>query len=80
VGKVFYSGVLIKPITFYESPQNYENADITNIVIEYERSTFATVCAIDDNSIEHPLLSESNEKIKEFIEIDNDCKKCRKWN
>ena len=70
-GRVFYSGVLIKPIKFSEQTERYENTGIKNIEILYERSTFATVCAFDDNNIDHPLLKDSKVKLqKMFIEDD----------
>lgn len=73
-GKVFYSGVLLKPLEIIKQKYNYENNGISNYQIIYERSSFATVCAFDDNYVNHPLLAESRLKLEKFFSYDNDCK------
>ena len=74
VGKVFYSGVLLKPLEIIKAENVYENNEILNYHLIYERSTFATVCAFDDNYIDHPLLESSRTKLKDFFSYDDNCK------
>lgn len=74
VGKVFYSGVLLKALNVVKQGGHYENDDIRNYQIMYERSTFATVCAFDDNRTLHPLLAQSKEKLIELFLKDDACK------
>lgn len=56
-GKVFYSGVLLRPtkLEFMEEP--HENDKVFSLCIHFERSTFGTVCAMDKNLTEHPIFS-----------------------
>jgi len=74
VGKVFYSGVLLKPLEISKQKYNFENNDISNYQLTYERSSFATVCAFDDNYITHPLLAESRQNLEKFFSYDDNCK------
>lgn len=74
VGKVFYSGVLLKALEINKQKYNFENNGITNYQLIYERSTFATVCAFDDNYVNHPLLKESKQKLDKFFCYDDACK------
>lgn len=74
VGKVFYSGVLLKPLEIIKAENVYENNDIINYHLIYERSSFATVCAFDDNYTDHPLLEGSRKKLEEFFSYDDNCK------
>ena len=75
VGKVFYSGVLIKPINICKCSKDFESFDIKNIKISYERSTFATVCAFDENRINHPLLIESRSSLVQMFSEDESYKR-----
>ncbi len=72
VGKVFYSGVLLKPVEIVDGSSGtewYENSPVIPIVIRFERSTFATVISLDNDLSDHPLLKEyaEKEKVKESI-------------
>ena len=73
VGKVFYSGVLLKPVKIYSPNNNHEN-DIPNYQILYERSTFSAVCAFDEKAIRHPLLSSSTANLEKMFLEDDACK------
>lgn len=55
-GNVFYSGVLLKPRRLEVIRDTKENQNIASICIYFERSTYGTVCALDRNLTEHPLL------------------------
>ena len=74
VGRVFYSGVLLKPLEINKQKYNFENNGISNYQLTYERSTFATVCAFDDNYISHPLLKESRQNLEKIFSYDDRCK------
>ena len=74
VGKVFYSGVLLKALEINKQKYNFENNGISNYQLTYERSSFATVCAFDDNYIDHPLLKESRSRLTAFFDYDDTCK------
>ncbi len=74
VGKVFYSGVLLKALEINKQKYNFENSGISNYQLIYERSSFAMVCALDDNYVGHPLLKESRSKLEKFFRYDDDCK------
>lgn len=74
VGRVFYSGVLLKPLEINKQKYNFENNGISNYQLTYERSSFATVCAFDDNYISHPLLKESRQNLEKFFSYDDCCK------
>ena len=74
VGKVFYSGVLLKALEITKQKYNFENDGVSNYQLIYERSSFATVCAFDDNYVNHPLLSESRQKLDAFFGYDDACK------
>ena len=74
VGRVFYSGVLLKPLKINKQKYNFENNGISNYQLTYERSSFATVCAFDDNYINHPLLKENRQNLERFFSYDDGCK------
>jgi len=74
VGKVFYSGVLLKALEINKQKYNFENDGVSNYQLIYERSSFATVCAFDDNYVNHPLLKESRKKLDKFFSYDDVCK------
>ncbi len=74
VGKVFYSGVLLKALEINKQKYNFENNGIANYQLIYERSSFATVCAFDDNYVNHPLLKESRQILERFFSFDDACK------
>ena len=73
-GKVFYSGVLVKPVNFDDEDALCESDNIQNIIIRYERSTFATVCAFDENHIHHPLLAHCRDALTELLQEDEENK------
>lgn len=74
VGKVFYSGVLLKALEINKQKYNFENDGVSNYQLIYERSSFATVCAFDDICVNHPLLKESRQKLDKFFGYDDTCK------
>ena len=74
VGKVFYSGVLLKALEITKQKYNFENNGVSNYQLMYERSSFATVCAFDENYVGHPLLRESRQKLDAFFRYDDGCK------
>lgn len=55
-GRVFYSGVLLKPTGLEIVPGYGENDRIRSVCVCFERSTYGTVCALDSNMTDHPLL------------------------
>ena len=74
-GRVFYSGVLLKPtrLEFLDGP--HENDKIISLCIHFERSTYGTVCALDRNLTEHPIFSADLKRaIVEMLQHD-DCQK-----
>ena len=72
-GKVFYSGVLLKPINVDHLNSNHENDKIRSICFTFEKTTYGTVCAFDNNLTEHPLLGSTcrNKMISFFAEDDH---------
>lgn len=73
-GRVFYSGVLLKPV-FIEIMQSlHENDRIQSICINFVRSTYGTVCALDANFTNHPVLNEDKKHIIEMLQEDDTCK------
>ena len=56
-GRVFYSGVLLMPRSLKVQTGSYENDKIESLSIDFERSTYGTVCAMDMNLTEHPFLA-----------------------
>ena len=73
-GRVFYSGVVIKPLEIHPPKEKYENEAIKNICIDFERSTFATVCAFDEVHINHPLLEGSKNNLILMLSEDDRAK------
>ena len=73
-GMVFYSGVLIKPLNIDVLKGNYENDKITSICIGFERTSYATVFALDHNYTSHPLLKDRT-KIAEMLNTDDRVKR-----
>ncbi len=75
-GRVFYSGVLIKAMNIGVPEERFENFNMKNISIGFERSTFAAVCAFDEVHVAHPLISsDSRERLIEMLAFDDGCKK-----
>lgn len=74
-GRVFYSGVLLKPMEIEILERRNENNNICSVCFHFERSTFGTVCALDNNLTEHPLLKESKNLIVEFLNEDDNAKR-----
>ena len=65
----FYSGVVLRALGIEEkdSWHTNEGKDITTMSICYERSTFATVYALDNNYTNHPIIKNDKKKIVEFF-------------
>lgn len=75
-GRVFYSGVLLKPRILELQTGSYENDKVESLCIHFERSTYGTVCAMDMNLTEHPFLSgDIKAKIVEMLRSDDKAKK-----
>lgn len=74
-GKVFYSGVLLKPNEIRKIPRKFENDKISSVCLCFEKSTYGTVCTLDNNYAWHPFLQHSRDKLVEFIQADDDEKK-----
>ena len=74
-GKVFYSGVLLKPLMIHNPDTFFESDGIKNIVLTYERTTFAMVCAFDENDLTHPLLAKSRPQLERAFRQDDDRKR-----
>ncbi len=72
-GKVFYSGVLLKPMNVDHLHSYYENDKIRSVCFTFEKTTYGTVCAFDNNLTEHPLLGANSRKkmISFFMEDDH---------
>lgn len=73
-GNVFYSGVLIKPLKIVHPEERFENYKMKNVSIEFERTTFASVCAFDEVHIMHPLLKDSVQNLSRLFYYDDQCK------
>ncbi|MBQ8683433.1 MAG: hypothetical protein IJ518_02815 [Clostridia bacterium] len=73
-GRVFYSGVLIKPLCIHRPEERFENFHMKNVCLDFERSSFATVCALDEVHICHPLLAASADNLLALFRYDDDCK------
>ena len=70
-GRVFYSGVLLKPTRIEIARGIQENYKIKSLCIHFERSTYGAVCALDRNLTEHPLLDGIKSKIIEMLRNDD---------
>lgn len=68
---MFYSGVLVKPTRLEIVHGPKENENIRSLCIHFERSTYGTVCALDRNLTEHPLLREFRRQIVELLKKDD---------
>ncbi len=76
VGDVFYSGVLLKPQQLVHLPNHYENHRMDMLQFVFERSTYATVYALDHDLTGHPALDPgSRERMKAFFRHDDQVKK-----
>lgn len=73
-GATFYSGVLLKPLKFSYLKNCYENYNTATLCIEFERTTYATVFALDGNFLYHPLLEDIKETISNILFYDDTCK------
>ena len=74
-GRVFYSGVLLKPVKIQPINETQENYKIQSLCIHFERTTFGTVCAFDKNLTEHPVLKDVKTKLIEMLQKDDCAKK-----
>lgn len=74
-GDVFYSGVLPRTLQIEEGDGWHSNKDVTPLYLYYERSTYATVFALDNNFTRHPIIANERELIIEFFRYDDDCKR-----
>lgn len=74
-GEEFYSGVLPRPLHIAEKESWHRNKNIISVCLSYERSTYATVFALDNNFTAHPLLARDRGTLTEFFYADDDCKR-----
>ena len=74
-GRVFYSGVLLRPTQFELVRGTQENYKIQSLCLHFERSTYGTVCALDRNLTEHPALQDAKAQIIEMLRADDRAKK-----
>lgn len=73
-GSTFYSGVLLKPLLLSYQKNCYENYNTATLCIDFERSTYATVFALDGNFLLHPLLDCCRNSISDVLYHDDMCK------
>ena len=73
-GSTFYSGVLLKPLVLSYQKNYYENYNTATLRIDFERSTYATVFAMDGNFLYHPLLDCCKNSISDILYHDDMCK------
>lgn len=73
-GSTFYSGVLLKPLVLSYQKNYYENYNTATLRIDFERSTYATVFAMDGNFLYHPLLDCCKNAISGILYHDDICK------
>lgn len=73
-GSTFYSGVLLKPLMFSFLKNCYENYNTATLSIDFERTTYATVFALDGNFLYHPLLKCCKNAISDILYYDDACK------
>lgn len=74
-GDIFYSGVLPRTLRIEEKESWHSNKDVTSLYLYYERSTYATVFALDNNFTNHPLIENDKEKVIAFFRYDDVCKR-----
>lgn len=74
-GDVFYSGVLPRTLKIEEKDSWHSNKGVISIYLYYEKSTYATVFALDNNFTKHPLLANDKDKIIAFFCYDDACKR-----
>ena len=70
-GKVFYSGTLIKPTHLSHPHTRYEDNGVSSVIIEFEKTTYATVFALDNNFTRHPLLKKCKKAIVSLLQQDD---------
>lgn len=73
-GKVFYSGTLIKPSRLSHPNTRYEDNGVSSVIIEFEKTTYATVFAFDNNFTEHPLLKHCKRNLVALLQLDDKAK------
>lgn len=66
---LFYSGALLRPLEIVQEKPYISNSDVTTLNIFFEKSSYGTVCALDNNkAMFHWLItSEDRQKIEEFF-------------
>ena len=74
-GDVFYSGVLPRTLRIEEKENWHSNKEVASLCLYYERSTYATVFALDNNFTKHPLIEKEKGKIVAFFNQDDQCKR-----
>ncbi len=74
-GDVFYSGVLLKPVCLSVPDDAFENVETRTLCFHFEKSTYATVFALDGNYLDHPILNAtSRSSIIHFLTTDDQAK------
>ncbi len=75
-GDVFYSGVLLRPVELSIMEKHFENYNTSTLCFSFEKSTYATVFALDGNFVAHPILSDATrQNISEMLREDDNNKK-----
>ena len=70
-GRVFYSGVLLRPTQLEIIDKSGENEQIRSLCIHFERSTYGTVCALDNNLTDHPALHKVRNLLVKMLREDD---------
>lgn len=71
-GDVFYSGVLLRPTEISIMEKHFENYKTSTLCFSFEKSTYATVFALDGNFVAHPILSDATRhNISEVLREDD---------
>lgn len=73
-GTVFYSGTLIKPTEIICPENRYEDNHVKSVIIEFEKTTYATVFSLDNDFTGHPLLKDCRKHLVSLLRQD-DCEK-----
>lgn len=72
-GSVFYSGALLKVTRIERIANRYENYDTECVCLHFERSSYVTVFALDNDLTDHPVLSRCH-TLRDLFDADDRCK------
>lgn len=74
-GHVFYSGALLRPISLKINKNLYENYKTDTLTFSFEQTSYATVFALDNIFIAHPLLRDCMDMLTEMFLADDRAKR-----